>query len=739
MNKKSIVIVFLIIMLSSCNNKVDINNTEDYTKSTIIEKSSNSQESKQKQNESIEETKKTGESNTSVQNTDGLVNNSQLSGTAESKEIISEENNKDNLDNNNTIYNKDIVKLSDDDWKKLIENKFVFDSDNNKYKEFFEVYKKNRNYNIPNFITVDSLLHTYNVYLWNLRTKIETNKLYGSFINFSENILPTINNYYEQLKETEMEKVIRTLKIYFTVPLKIANKEYEVDNDIADVVEREIHAIEDHRDEKIIRPIFNEFASEYNENVDGQEESQAGSYKKYESSKQKYEKIKPYYDNYKIYKIAFDCGEETVLREYYKILLWHRQIKFVLEDEHLTKMALLLSYALKDSGLIEEYNKIDYVINYFLSSSHLGPNEYMSPISEVYGTSTLDVNSILDKGNYESFVNKSKELIVEYENNIQKINKGTKYNVSFRFIGIPHTYDEEIFDNMRYGGMDENLNFVDAKDMPATFGSIIISDSMIEEYKYWPEFKTRLEALKNVVPTFVDNYKNETIFFKYMKVLKRLVNDDDKNYNTDLIKNSVEWTKKQADVFCGSYTELKHDIKSLFRQKIVQEQKKDILKGLDDAQISKYDSKGYVDPEIAVYNELYNFTNDISVDLDNVNMLDDSDKNKFDIFSNLLSQLITISNKELAKEELSEAEYDLITNYGDTIEELIANEDDYTYDIYGGSKYGTAMSVDIMLGKNLNLDEKNIKATIGDPTELYVLVNVSGKYKICSGAVYTYR
>ena len=454
MNRKSIVIVFLIIMLSSCNNKVYIDNTKDYTKSTIIDESTNLKENKLKQNESIEETKKTGESNTIVQNIDDLANNSQLSGTTESKEIISEENNKDNLDNKNTIYNKDIVKLSGDSWKKLIENKFVFDSDN-KYKEFFEIYKKNRNYNIPNFITVDSLLHTYNVYLWNLRTKIETNKLYGSFINFSENILPTINNYYDQLKETEMEKDIRALKAYFTVPLKIANRDYEVDNYIADVVEREILAIDGHKDERIIRPIFNEFASEYNESIDGQEESQAGEYKKYESSKHKYEKIKPYYDNYKIYKIAFECGEETVLRDYYQILLWYRQIKFILEDEHLTKMALLMSYALKDSGLIEEYKRIDYVINYFLSSSHLGPNEYITAISEIYGANEFDVNSVLDKNNFERFVNRSKELIVEYEKNIQKINKETKYNVSFRFIGMPHTYEEEIFDNMRYGGMDD--------------------------------------------------------------------------------------------------------------------------------------------------------------------------------------------------------------------------------------------------------------------------------------------
>ena len=262
---------------------------------------------------------------------------------------------------------------------------------------------------------------------------------------------------------------------------------------------------------------------------------------------------------------------------------------------------------------------------------------------------------------------------------------------------------------------------------------------MIEEYKYWPEFKTRLEALKIIVPIFVDNYKNESIFSKHMKVLKRLVNDDDKNYNTDLIKNSVEWTKKQADVFCGSYIELKHDINNLLRQKIVSQSKKDILKSPDETQISKYDNKGYVDLEIAVYDELYDFTNDISADLDNANILDESDKNKLDTLSNFLSQLITISNKELAKEELSEAEYDLIKNYGDTIEELVFNEDDYSYDIYGGSKYGTAMSVDIMSGKDLNLDERTVKATIGDPTELYVLVNVADKYKICSGAAYTYR
>ena len=162
------------------------------------------------------------------------------------------------------------------------------------------------------------------------------------------------------------------------------------------------------------------------------------------------------------------------------------------------------------------------------------------------------------------------------------------------------------------------------------------------------------------------------------------------------------------------------------------------MKNTADTQTSKYDSKGYVDPEIAVYDELDGLTNAILADLDSVNMLDDKDKYKLDIFSNLLSQLISISNKELDNVELSDLEYDLITNYGDTIEELIADEDDYFYDVCGGSKYGTAMSVEIMSGKDLNLEEKKIKATIGDPAQLYVLVNVDGEYKVCSGGVYTY-
>lgn len=747
MNKKCIIIVFLIIMLSSCTNKLEINNIEvpmnnivEHTNSTMVNESVNLQENNQKHEIIIKDIVETSKSETSEQNSNRKVDASQSSEATNIKEKTSEENNDTNIiENEKIIYNKDIVKLSDDNWKKLTENQFVLDTDNvNKYKEFFEIYKKNKNNNLPNFITVDSLLHTYNVYLWNLRTKIETKKLYGLFINFSENILIAINNYYGQLKETEMEKDIRALKIYFTVPLKIVNKDYEVDNDIADVVEREILSIENHRDEKIIRPIFSEFASDYNEDIDMQEESQSGVYKKYESSKLKYEKTKPYYDNYKIYKTAYDCDEETTLREYYKIYLWYRQIRFILEDEHLTKMALLMSYALKESGLIEEYNRIDYVINYFLSSSHFGPNEYITAISEIYGESKLDVNLILDKNNFDRFVNRLKELVAEYENNIQRINEGTKYNVSFRFLGAPCTYDEEIFDIMRYGYLEDNLNFVNAKDLPATFGSEIMSESMIEEYKYWPEFKIRLEALESIVPTFVDNYKNETIFSKYMKVLKSLVDDEDKNYSTDLIKNSLEWTKKQSDVFCGSYTELKHDIKVLLRRKIIQQSKRDILKSTNNTQVSKYDSKGYVDPEIVVYNELTDFTNAILADLDSVSMLDDKDKYKMSIFSNLLSQLIEISNKELDKEELSEVEYDLITNYGDTIEELIIDEDDYYYDLYGGSKYGTAMSVEIMSGKDLNLDEKKIKATIGDPIELFVLVNVAGEYKVCSGGVYTY-
>ena len=70
---------------------------------------------------------------------------------------------------------------------RLGQNGFVVSSSYGK--EFFEIYESNRYAQIPNFVTVDSLMHTYHVYFSYLLKNVEKEHLTGCVEQLSKRML----------------------------------------------------------------------------------------------------------------------------------------------------------------------------------------------------------------------------------------------------------------------------------------------------------------------------------------------------------------------------------------------------------------------------------------------------------------------------------------------------------------------------------------------------------------------
>ena len=88
--------------------------------------------------------------------------------------------------------------LTDEEKKKIEQNGFVVSG--NGGSEFFEIYEQNRYELIPNFITVDSLMHTYHLYFSHLLKNIEKNYLAANLTDLSAYMLDTSKLQYEEIK-----------------------------------------------------------------------------------------------------------------------------------------------------------------------------------------------------------------------------------------------------------------------------------------------------------------------------------------------------------------------------------------------------------------------------------------------------------------------------------------------------------------------------------------------------------
>ena len=117
-------------------------------------------------------------------------------------------------------------------------------------------------------------------------------------------------------------------------------------------------------------------------------------------------------------------------------------------------------------------------------------------------------------------------------------------------------------------------------------------------------------------------------------------------------------------------------------------------------------------------------------------ILDPADRENLTRLASLARSLETISRKELRNERLSDEEYDLIREYGGTLEhfwiEAVKDRTD--------AEYLDAREIPASLVTDLATDPNGmvLQAANGRPAQIYVIVPVDGTLRIASGVVYNF-
>ncbi len=376
------------------------------------------------------------------------------------------------------------------------------------------------------------------------------------------------------------------------------------------------------------------------------------------------------------------------------------------------------------------------MIYYFAGDSDdRGPIEYIDIIEKTYATKSFDKTKILDKNYYDKFYDEAKKLPSSIINSgpgvVSVVDLDENTNVNFRFIGQTYTYDAEIFKKLTYDYVKERL-LPDFLDVPASLNSKIAEKILKEEDNFeYPNFESNLRGLQKEMPIRIENDSSDILYVKWIRTLKKLIDSDDNNEYPSFMKNE-EWKKKKLETFGGSYAELKHDTILYSKQSYTAEMGEGGWDEFYDVDFINYDDKGYVEPEKEVYMGLYRLAIDTLNSFSSMGMLDDTMKEFLTNFSELSMKLYNISEKELSGQNLSDEDYELIKNYGGAIEHLITDSGVYEY-TSDDSKKSNAIVADIATGGNTALE-----IATGNPIKVYVIVEVDGKYKICSGGVYDF-
>lgn len=577
--------------------------------------------------------------------------------------------------------------------EKLAKNLFVVGGEMGN--EFWEQYESNAYTQTPNFVTVDSLMHTYHLYFAHLLKSIEKTSLSDKVKTISSSMLEKSMEQYDALKGTEWEDAATRNVAYFAVACRLCEAESTVPDYVTDIVDAET--------EKIM-------------SADGIYDSAI---------------IEDYMEDYSQYKPRGYYEGDKQLENYFRTMMWFGRITFMASDESTTRSAVLMSIALKESALTD-WESVYAVTSFFAGASDdFGYCEYMPVIEAAYSESpTADV-LVGNESAWKSLNEKISEMDPPRIQSIPVYDDEENVIPGFRLMGQRFTIDGNIMQNLIYRAVEENDKserrmLPTVLDVPAALGSEKAKEIALDNgAKAFPDYETNLQKLRDDIATSPDSIWNSSLYSGWLNTLRPLLLEKGQGYPA-FMQNS-EWTKKTLETFAGSYAELKHDTVLYSKQPMAE---------MGGGDIDPVDDRGYVEPEPLVYARFSNLAKTTAEGLKKYGMISSEDEDNLGLLGELSDKLLVIAQKELKNELPSDEEFELIKNYGGNIEHFWydATKDESDNEYFTSDEFPSAIIVDVATDPNGAV----LEAGTGRPREMAVVVPVDGILRIATGSVYDY-
>ena len=569
-----------------------------------------------------------------------------------------------------------------------------------KEEQLFYIYEDNKYKDIPSFITTDSVLQVYHIfYDYTLRT-LENEKLLGLLEKLTDKMLENSVSIYNDIKKKEMKKIQLKNITYFSVA-KLCLK-----GDIPNKVPAEAKNIALEEYEKI--------------------EEHSGFAKS---------SLFPYELDYSQYVPRGHYTRSEDFERYFKSMMWYGQAPFPLyfdEEEEKknteqTLQALLIAYSIfTDEDSFNMWEQIYEPTNFFVGSSDdLDIYQYGKILFKVYGDNP-NLSKLNDEKKLDKFYNEAKNL-PEPKIKAKYTSVTTPVGKQFRFMGQRYVLDGEIIQELTEPIIRPIPSGLDVMGVLGSDRAETIQMNN-EENQYWEEYPKMFEKMKDKFGSLDDSEWKSNMYQGWLWTLKGLLEVYKDGYPSFMTNEA--WTDKNLNSALASWSELKHDTILYGKQSAAE-------CGDGYGQI-----KGYVEPNIEVYEKLLWLTKYSVENLRQRNLLVAEIEGKMEVFEELLSFLIDCSIKELKNEELTQEEYDRIMLYGGTLEGLTASfagEGLRWFEITSETDKNMAVIADFhTIAPNAFSEGGYLEAGVGPAFEIYVVVPMGGKLYLTRGGVFSY-
>ncbi|MBN1350351.1 DUF3160 domain-containing protein [candidate division KSB1 bacterium] len=564
------------------------------------------------------------------------------------------------------------------------------------YKELFDVYNECREQGIPVFVTTDAMLHTFHLCFDRILMDIEQKRFYKDLHNLLTALLD--HALYQQYSAITDERtkiaMLRTIDYLITARVLL--------------------------DSTYVPPV--------NGGNYIQELALVRAHADFEFSP-----IMEYLEDYTQYIVRGHYTKTDTLRQYFRSMMYLGRMTFAADPDpsfealnrETTLSALLLLQALKQVNVKGEspmlvWDRI-YSPTVFLvgKSDDISPQQYFDLALQVYGDNfaAMDINSIGDSPEFDEFLAFAKSLPgprITYPGQPQ----------GFRFMGqrfVPDSYilDELVMTKIPGRTMPTGLDVMTVLGSERARQHLQDRGDMANPY-----YAAKLDSLCTEFRRYPEETWAQNLYWNWLYSLMPMLFTKQQGYPSFMLVPA--WVDKELLAALGSWAELRHDTILYVKQS-----------GTETSMppASKL-HQGYVEPNPHLYGRLASLARFFIDGLDDRGLLFSNFKINLEHFENLALSLKTISEKELLRESLTPAEYDLICNFGLEIE-LIAefNEWGMTEGPGPGSECEMPVIADVHTDATSGLC---LEEGVGYPFVIYVIAPVEGQLKITKGAGFSY-
>ncbi len=606
--------------------------------------------------------------------------------------------------------------------------------------EMYDVYIECKERHQPIFVTTDAVLHTCHIFFDYLLRILEIERLYGFATELTQKMVELSKAQYEEAKDEDVKEAARLNIGFFTVANKIFHPDVQSDYGLEDLIKKELSNMDAHEGLK-----FRELLT-------------------YVSNPSLFDT--PYaYEDYSQYIPRGHYTRNETFKKYFKAMMWFGRIDFKLRPKKsktgldhgrkMTLQAILMTDALmKDDKAYQLWKQIYEPTVYFVGKTDdLFADDYKTLIEELF-PSEGSVDKYNEQGKLVLFIEKAMKL------RPPKILSGAAFvedgafdetTKAFRFMGqrfIPDSYmfqelvfrikDGKIL--LKYNGSGkpftlENVPavgparaFPRGLDVLAVLGSKRALEILEKEgdtaYDFYDD---QLLKLKKEFAALSREEWTQNLYWRWLHCLLPLIEENEDQRIPAFMKNSA-WTDKEIQAVLGSWTELRHDTILYAKQSYPMV-----------ATAMPYKEPeltfGYVEPYPEVYKRIKDMMADLRNSLARLGINIEGIPERISRFEDILTSLVTISEKELNGVELTDVEYDLIWNIGRNLGMLKG----FPRQIMEKISSGTDDKIDLVADVHTDLNTQQVlEEGVGAPFNIFVIIKDGKGYRLCRGAVFSY-